>query len=66
VLLARDLSLRSLPRGHQTFPLMEKYAKDQERTMLPRSQPPHGPPFFHPNALRAIIGIDLGTGIVLG
>jgi len=55
-----------MPRGHQTFLLMEKYAKDQERTMLPRSQPPHGPPFFHPNALRAIIGIDLGTAIVLG
>jgi len=31
----KDVFFRSLPRGQDTFVLMQKYPKHQERTMLP-------------------------------
>ena len=50
--------------GQDTFALMQKYPKHQERTMLPRSRLPHGPPFFQSSALSAIkvrSGVRVGT-----
>jgi len=55
-LLYAEIDLTALCRGATTFSLMKKLAKNQERTMLPRSQPPHGPPFFHPSALWTVVG----------